>query len=272
MSSSETSKRFISAAVLIPLALISVWLGGVPFAILLTVTGGVMAWELGRLLFEESNIFARRCLIVATILVLCVHFFFHSFLTLPVLAIGAGVGIYLAIMKEGSWGWTIFAHLFCVLPVIGLHLLRSDIEMGLVCVVWLFACIWATDICAYFAGRAIGGPKLAPKYSPNKTWSGLMGGVLGAAMCGLIAALVLELNIFPLVILSGFLAVVAQGGDLLESHLKRRAGVKDSSALIPGHGGVLDRLDGLIAASFIGALIGLSRGGFDQAAKGLISW
>ena len=121
-------------------------------------------------------------------------------------------------------------------------------------VFWVFVVTWATDILAYFAGRAIGGPKLAPRISPNKTWAGLIGGVAGAALGGWLLARWFEME--PLFFwLGGPLGVVAQLGDLYESWVKRRAGVKDSGTLLPGHGGVLDRLDGLLAVALVTTLL-----------------
>jgi phosphatidate cytidylyltransferase len=117
-------------------------------------------------------------------------------------------------------------------------------------VFWLFAVVWATDTAAYISGRLIGGPKLAPRFSPNKTWAGLIGGALAAALVGVIAATLMGDAPMPsMALASAGLAVVAQAGDLVESALKRRFGVKDASTLIPGHGGVLDRLDGMLFAA-----------------------
>ena len=121
-------------------------------------------------------------------------------------------------------------------------------------VFWVFVVTWATDIVAYFAGRAIGGPKLAPRISPNKTWAGLAGGVAGAGLCGWAAAQYLQLGM-PFVWLGAPMGAVAQAGDLYESWVKRRAGVKDSGTILPGHGGVLDRLDGLLAVALATALL-----------------
>lgn len=121
-------------------------------------------------------------------------------------------------------------------------------------VVWVFVVTWATDILAYFAGRSIGGPKLAPRISPNKTWAGLIGGVIGAGLLGWATARYFEME--PLFLWSGAaMGVIAQAGDLYESWVKRRAGVKDSGAMLPGHGGVLDRLDGLLAVALATTLL-----------------
>lgn len=115
---------------------------------------------------------------------------------------------------------------------------------------WVMVVTWATDICAYFAGRAIGGPKLAPRISPNKTWAGLAGGVVGAELLGALTAWWFDLGT-PFLELGGLMGIIAQGGDLYESWLKRRAGVKDSGTILPGHGGALDRLDGLLPVAVV---------------------
>jgi phosphatidate cytidylyltransferase len=129
-------------------------------------------------------------------------------------------------------------------------------------VVFLFLVVWASDISAYFSGRFLGGPKLAPAISPNKTWSGAMGGLLGALLVGVGAALALG-GAAPLgatAAVALLLGLATQSGDMFESWMKRRFGVKDSSGLLPGHGGLLDRLDGVLAAAPVAALIGLASG------------
>jgi len=129
-----------------------------------------------------------------------------------------------------------------------------------------------TDIMGYTIGRAVGGPKLWQAVSPNKTRSGAIGGVIGALAAGIVIAASLSLAILPIAILSVILSMVAQAGDLLESAIKRRFGAKDTGHLIPGHGGLMDRLDGFIAAASVAAVIGIVRGGPSAAATGLLVW
>ncbi|MCI1143642.1 phosphatidate cytidylyltransferase [Sphingomonas sp. WKB10] len=143
--------------------------------------------------------------------------------------------------------------LYCGLPIYALLLIRHEPD-GLRNALWALSLVWATDIGAYFAGRTIGGPKLAPAISPNKTWAGLIGGIVAATVLALVMS---RVYLLPLrfVAATPVLAILAQAGDLYESHLKRRAGVKDSGSVIPGHGGVLDRLDGVVPVLPIAALL-----------------
>jgi phosphatidate cytidylyltransferase len=146
--------------------------------------------------------------------------------------------------RRVAMGW---GFLYIVLPAFCLVVLSwaSSDTMGDL-VFWTLVVTWATDIFAYFAGRAIGGPKLAPRISPNKTWAGLIGGMVGASFCGWAVAWYFELGT-PFIWIGALMGIVAQMGDLYESWEKRRAGIKDSGSILPGHGGVLDRLDGLLA-------------------------
>ena len=143
---------------------------------------------------------------------------------------------------------------YVFVPVMALIILRQQQPGGLLLAFWTLSLVWATDIGAYFAGRSIGGPKLAPRVSPSKTWAGLGGGVLAALILGFVLHRFAGLPI-QLAAASGLLAVAAQLGDLLESAMKRRAGVKDSGTLLPGHGGVMDRLDGVVAAAPLAAAL-----------------
>jgi phosphatidate cytidylyltransferase len=162
-----------------------------------------------------------------------------------------------------------YAGVLLAAPVI----LRHDPALGLLAIILLFAIVWTTDVLGYFAGRAIGGPKLMPAVSPKKTWSGAIAGALGAMIVAvLVARLFGTFNGVAIAGIALLLSIFSQAGDLLESWIKRQFGAKDSSHLIPGHGGVMDRLDGFWAAALIACLIGLLRGGFDGATRGLLVW
>jgi phosphatidate cytidylyltransferase len=151
--------------------------------------------------------------------------------------------------------------------------LRADSGYGLLAIGLLFAIVWSTDIFGYFAGRAIGGPKLMPSVSPKKTWSGAIAGTIGSMIVAIAVAKLCGLSgLAAIAAVALLLSVCAQAGDLFESFVKRKFGVKDSSQLIPGHGGVMDRLDGFWAAALAACIIGVSRGGMGEAARGLLIW
>jgi phosphatidate cytidylyltransferase len=159
-------------------------------------------------------------------------------------------------------GWLAAGVFYIGVPCVALTWLRSDPEAGRHVIFWLFLVVWATDTGGYFFGRGLGGPKLAPAISPNKTWSGLLGGMLCAALVGIGVAWLLDKpSLWPLAAFSAGLAVVEQGGDLLESWIKRRFSVKDMGHLIPGHGGLFDRVDGLLAVGTAAAAVAAVSGG-----------
>jgi phosphatidate cytidylyltransferase len=152
-------------------------------------------------------------------------------------------------------GWLLAGIPYIIVPSYALLFIRHDPDMGLETIMWVFLIVWATDTFAYAAGRTFGGPKLAPRISPNKTWSGLIGGATGAGIVGVITALVLDHDsVIPLALISAALGALSQGGDLVESWIKRKFGKKDAGSLIPGHGGLFDRVDGLLVAALIVAL------------------
>jgi phosphatidate cytidylyltransferase len=168
--------------------------------------------------------------------------------------------------------WTAGGFLYAAAAEIASVLVRLDQTDGFVALILILLVVWVTDIGGYFAGRGIGGPKLWPRVSPNKTWAGAIGGfaaslVVSAGFAGLGLG-----KTGPMLLLGAALSIASQLGDLLESAVKRRFGVKDSSHLIPGHGGVMDRLDGFVAAVVIAAIFGLLRGGVDGVGRGLMVW
>jgi len=169
-------------------------------------------------------------------------------------------------------GWTVAGYVYAAAAEIASVVVRLDQAYGFVALILILLVVWVTDIGGYFAGRGIGGPKLWPRVSPKKTWAGAIGGFAASlVVAGGFAALGLAKTV-PVVLVGAALSVASQLGDLFESAVKRRFGVKDSSHLIPGHGGLMDRLDGLVAAIVVAAIFGLLRGGIDGVGRGIMVW
>jgi len=170
-------------------------------------------------------------------------------------------------------GWIALGALYAGAMLAAPLVIRADAPLGFIAMIFLFAVVWATDVAAYFAGRLVGGRKLWPAISPSKTWSGAVGGAIAGTVAGVAVAAVAGLEpLAPVIALSFVLSAVAQVGDLVESALKRRFGVKDAGHAIPGHGGLMDRLDGFLAAAVAAAAIGFARAGIDGAAGGFLLW
>jgi phosphatidate cytidylyltransferase len=264
-SSKELGKRIVSAAVLAPPVLAAIYFGPPYSDLLVVLAAGLMAWEWARI-SGAGKFDAALCVAVgAVILSLFSGILGYYRIAVWVLLVGSmGVAVLWPRSRGQKPAWPAFGVLYVGLACLAFQWLRVQ---SLELVLFLLFIVWATDIAAFFVGRRVGGPKLAPGISPKKTWSGLGGGIAGAATTGGVAAFVFGWNPVGFAIAGGFLAVVAQGGDLLESQLKRRYGVKDASRIIPGHGGVLDRADGVMAASLVmGAAlwISLSEGGLGK--------
>lgn len=243
--------RILSALVLAPVAVAAIYLGGTAYFCLILLMVLVAQLEWVRLVAPGAVIWIHA-IAIAAIIGEAVATLFVGYLTGVGVVVGAAILVFILIkiaQRTGAIGIS-FGIVYVGLTLAATLWLRGleNIGFGLTC--FLFAAVWATDIGAYGAGRTIGGAKLAPRLSPNKTWAGLIGGMISAAVVGYLVALVFEarLAILAALIAAG-LALIAQMGDLFESALKRRAGVKDSGSVIPGHGGVLDRIDGLMAAA-----------------------
>jgi phosphatidate cytidylyltransferase len=254
--------RAISAAALLPLAVAMVWLGGWMFAIFLGLLGAAMASELAAMSRAASGL--RAALIAVAALTPLI--FLYAGPQVAAAAVGLGavlVAILAAASRKSDVPLLVGAFGYVSCAMVAVLWLRHAPEAGFFTLLWIFAIVVATDVGAYFAGQSIGGPKLAPRISPSKTWSGLIGGIVCAGFAGWgVLSLAGEAGSFWTLVFGGLLAVVAQCGDLLESALKRHFGVKDAGSLIPGHGGVLDRLDGFLSVAPVVALVtwGLSGG------------
>ncbi|MFG1188286.1 phosphatidate cytidylyltransferase [Xanthobacter flavus] len=266
---SDLGHRTLSALVLVPLVLATAWYGGIPFAILWVAAG--------LLVLNEWAVIARLD---------------HRPVYLGLGGLGIVAGGVLAVTSDPTWAfsavvlgaaacslavprqsaWAMAGVLVAASAALPVVVLRGSSALGLSAVLYLCAVVWATDIFAYFTGRALGGPKLWPRVSPNKTWSGAIGGTLLGTLCGLAVAYVSGAPaLLPLAGLSLLLSIVSQAGDLAESAFKRLFGVKDASRLIPGHGGLFDRLDGFAAAALVAVVVAVLRNAGDPA-TGLLLW
>ncbi|MCP5085502.1 MAG: phosphatidate cytidylyltransferase [Rhodobacteraceae bacterium] len=248
---SDLTARTLSAVAMLVVGLGALWLGGDVFAVVLIVVAGLMGWELSRMHCPVSIVQLVFGLLLAASL-LCL-LFLPNVWALVTGAMAAGVAI---TGHKGRPMAVVFGGGAIVLACAALHLFR--VGTGLDWTLWLILCVVATDIGGYFAGKLIGGPKLWVRISPKKTWSGTIGGWIGAAVVGLVA-LSSGLGTVTIVLTSVLVSMASQAGDLSESAMKRAAGIKDSSQLIPGHGGLLDRFDGLLGAGLL-LSIGLALG------------
>ena len=263
--------RVVSAAVLAPLALVAAYIGGLPFALFWGIAALVVLWEWMTLVVGPNY----RLLVLSCAAAIAVADFL-AWLGRPVTALfmvglGALAGAIFAPSERRLWviAGAGYAGGMVLAPVF----LRADAGFGFAVILLFFAIVWTTDVLGYFAGRAFGGPKLWPAVSPKKTWSGAIAGTVGAvAVALLVAAQFGSFDRIAIIAVALLLSIMAQVGDLFESWVKRRFDAKDSSHIIPGHGGVMDRLDGFWAAAVVGCVVGLLRGGFDEPARGVLIW
>jgi phosphatidate cytidylyltransferase len=251
---SNLASRVVVGVFLAVVAIADIWVGGPAFTLMIVVGVGVVLWEWCAMhgIPQAWRIAGVATLAGAGAL---------AHLGRPLVAVALlGTAILAAILlsaltRTAGKRWLSTGLVYAGLPAVALIWLRNQPD-GLALVMWTMGVVWATDIFAYFAGRAIGGPKIWTAISPNKTWAGLVGGMVAAALFSILFAQLADWpQTLPMMALVGaLLAVVAQMGDFFESWLKRRAGVKDSGKLLRGHGGVMDRVDGLVPVCIVVAL------------------
>ncbi|WP_419913543.1 phosphatidate cytidylyltransferase [Hoeflea sp.] len=254
---SELLLRTVSGVILGLLVLYLAWIGGLGFKLLSVVIMALVFFEWFRIVQTRSlstQVWAVGiCTIAAT--GICILAGWGS-LALAVTAAGAGLSLLIRLL-EGLDGWPALGLVYAGFSGAAFAELRDSGSYGFAAVIFVLAVIWATDIFAYFGGRRFGGPKLAPVMSPKKTWSGFASGLFGGMLVGVFAAMVLTDSRFVwAALLAALLSLAGQMGDLFESNFKRQFGVKDSGAIIPGHGGVMDRVDSVIFAAFAAYVIG----------------
>jgi len=258
-------RRAVSAAVLAPIVLVAVWLGGLLFAGLVAVVAAIVMLEWWAVTMPRRPGRAKGLDPAATIAAVAAGAaplamaagqpVFAALLLL----VGAAVVAFFHRSQLGSWVWPALGLAYAGIPAVALVAVR-DLPGGQWLILALMVVVWATDSVAYFGGRAIGGPKLWPRVSPGKTWSGAICGLVGGVVAGGIVAAYAGGALIAALAVASVLSVVSQIGDLAESAIKRRFGVKDSGKLIPGHGGVMDRVDGLLAAAVAAGILCLAFG------------
>jgi phosphatidate cytidylyltransferase len=266
--SSNLTLRILAGVVLAPLTIAAAYFGGWLWAALATLaTAGMYAeW-----LFVVQAIGPRVVAAGAAPLVVAGIALALGLPAKASLAIAVGL-VAIALVARVNREWALAGSLYAAAALFGAVLVRADPQSGFIALLFVLLIVWVTDIGGYFAGRSIGGPKLWVRVSPKKTWAGALGGFGGSLMVAAGFAALGFGRMLPLLLLAAVLSIVSQLGDLFESAVKRRFGVKDSSNVIPGHGGLLDRLDGFVAAIVMAAVIGVIRGGFDGAGRGLMIW
>ncbi|MAF47951.1 MAG: phosphatidate cytidylyltransferase [Rhodospirillales bacterium] len=257
--------RLVSSIILIPPVLAAIWFGSPYFEILVLIVGLIALFEWCRIARAGETAWPGHIAILVFAVALVSYFFQLVIFSWSMIGLGFVVLVILGWRTDAAAGpWPAIGLIYVGIACIALVELRADPAAGRQIILWLMLVIWATDIGAYLFGRMIGGVKLAPRISPNKTWAGLLGGIgCAIAVAAIIfAATPVKQGIMLFVVLSAAVAVVSQAGDLLESWLKRRFGVKDSGNLIPGHGGILDRIDGiLLSAPAVAIVYWLYQGG-----------
>lgn len=258
----DLRERVISSVVLAPIALLAIWAGQIPFSIAIGVMAAVLAWEWVHLCGLKVRRWPGSSVSLAVLPAAAVAAFGHTAMAYALLGAG-GIATWLSARERGHVRavWLGAGVLYIGVAALSMIWLRDDPRAGLANLLFIVLLVWASDIGAYAVGRIVGGPKLWPAVSPGKTWSGAVGGLVAATAVGLVAAHATGRPPGPhAALVAVALGTVAQLGDLFESAIKRHFAVKDSSRLIPGHGGLFDRVDALLAVAPAAALIEFAKG------------
>lgn len=258
---SELTLRLFSAFFLVGITLAGTYLGGWYFSGLILLMSLLMSWEWFALTGSKRRgvAFVVQCLsLIGSVYCVTEGLILYSIALLVISMTIVLFLIYSKISVSEAPLWTAAGSLYTGLPAVAMIWFRQDTEMGFVVVLYLFFLAWTSDSAAYFGGKTIGGAKLWPSVSPNKTWAGFISGLLGCLALGIIFVLIdSRIDLASILIASLLLGLAVQAGDLVESAIKRHFGLKDTSSLIPGHGGVLDRVDGLVFAIILAAVFAL---------------
>ena len=266
---SNLALRVMAALVLAPLAIAAAWFGG-------------WFW-LGLVTLTVIGLFGEWLMIVGNLRPLVLIWGFLSLtgagvamgldnLEIANLSVAFGLFAMFLFSARAHRSWSAIGLTYTAAALFACVLVRNDPQLGFMALIFVFLVVWITDILGYFVGRGVGGPKLWVRISPKKTWSGAIGGVVGSVLFAAAFSAAGYGKLAPMLLLGTVISVISQLGDLFESALKRQYGVKDSSHIIPGHGGLLDRLDGFMAAIIAAAVIGYLRSGTGSIGQGLLVW
>ncbi|HZR62364.1 MAG TPA: phosphatidate cytidylyltransferase [Xanthobacteraceae bacterium] len=270
--------RIVSAAVLAPIVLAIAYWGGWIFLILCGLAAAGIFWEWTHLVAGRADLRLLTLGCAALLAALMLVALGYPAIAAVAIAIGAALAGAAAALGSAAGQrvgvlWAAGGVIYAGIAFLGPALLRNDAKFGFQAFLFVALIVWMTDILAYFVGRGIGGPRLWPQVSPNKTWSGALGGLAGGVAAAIAVAYASGIGRWVSVgVIALALSVLAQAGDLFESAVKRRFGAKDSGRIIPGHGGLMDRLDGFLFAAAAAALIGILHAGTGAAAQGLLLW
>jgi phosphatidate cytidylyltransferase len=266
---SNLAMRVMAALVLAPLAIAAAWFGGWFWLGLVTIT--------------VIGLFGEWLMIVGNLRPLALIWGFLSLVGAGVsmavdnfeianLSVAFGLFAMFLFSARAHRAWSAVGLAYTAAALFACVLVRNDPQHGFMALIFVFLVVWITDILGYFVGRGVGGPKLWVRISPKKTWSGAIGGVVGSVLFAAAFSAAGYGKLLPMLLLGTVISIISQLGDLFESALKRQYGVKDSSHIIPGHGGLLDRLDGFMAAIIAAAVIGYLRSGTGSIGQGLLVW